>query len=296
MNLVGLLNRSKQSFSEFWAVRDARERAMLSAAAAVVLLGLIYALLIDPALTGREQLHKNLPELRQQVAQLQALSKEAAALSGKPAAPPIAMAMAISKENIEAALARNGLKPQSVGAKPSMSTSANSIPRSRSYPTPYRCRRSFAACRWRWASHCSQVSACWELWAHYATVATPAACANTGKAGLSWLHFAPSFFHSCCKSAPMLKVANLRKTYWSFLLLLQAVRWGCRSVRWSPTMTPPKSKASPRNAVGYRKEMTALEINAAMCAMLGFVRAERHEAPPSAAITTHVSHFALREG
>ena len=110
MNLVGLLNRSKQSFSEFWAVRDARERAMLSAAAAVVLLGLIYALLIDPALSGREQLHKNLPELRQQVAQLQALSKEAAALSGKPAAPPIAM----SKENIEAALARNGLKPQSV--------------------------------------------------------------------------------------------------------------------------------------------------------------------------------------
>ena len=114
MNLTGLLNRSKQSFSEFWAVRDARERAMLSAAAAVVLLGLIYALLIAPALTGREQLHKNLPELRQQVAQLQALSKEAAALSGKPAAPPIAMAMAISKENIEAALARNGLKPQSV--------------------------------------------------------------------------------------------------------------------------------------------------------------------------------------
>jgi general secretion pathway protein M len=48
--------------------------------------------------------------LRQQVAQMQALSKEAAALSGKSAAPLIAM----SKENIEAALARNGLKPQSV--------------------------------------------------------------------------------------------------------------------------------------------------------------------------------------
>jgi general secretion pathway protein M len=38
------------------------------------------------------------------------LSKEAAALSGKSASPLIAM----SKENIEAALARNGLKPQSV--------------------------------------------------------------------------------------------------------------------------------------------------------------------------------------
>jgi general secretion pathway protein M len=110
MNLTGLLNQSRQSFSEFWAVRDARERAMLAVAALVVTFGLAYALLIDPALAGRDQLNKNLPVLRQQVAQMQALSKEAAALSGKSAAPLIAM----SKENIEAALARNGLKPQSV--------------------------------------------------------------------------------------------------------------------------------------------------------------------------------------
>ena len=110
MNLTGLLNQSRQSFSEFWAVRDARERAMLAVAALVVTVGLAYALLIDPALSGRDQLNKNLPVLRQQVAQIQALSKEAAALSGKSAAPLIAM----SKENIEAALARNGLKPQSV--------------------------------------------------------------------------------------------------------------------------------------------------------------------------------------
>jgi general secretion pathway protein M len=110
MNLTGLLNQSRQSFSEFWAVRDARERAMLAVAALVVTFGLAYALLIVPALAGRDQLNKNLPVLRQQVAQLQALSKEAAALSGKSASPLIAM----SKENIEAALARNGLRPQSV--------------------------------------------------------------------------------------------------------------------------------------------------------------------------------------
>ena len=110
MNLTGLLNQSRQSFSEFWAVRDARERAMLTVAALVVTFGLAYALLIDPALSGRDQLNKNLPVLRQQVAQMQALSKETAALSGKSASPLIAM----SKENIEAALARNGLKPQSV--------------------------------------------------------------------------------------------------------------------------------------------------------------------------------------
>jgi general secretion pathway protein M len=110
MNLAGLLNQSRQSFSEFWAVRDARERAMLAVAGLVVTFGLAYALLIDPALAGRDRLNKNLPVLRQQVAQLQALSKEAAALSVKPTAPSITM----SKENIEAALARNGLKPQNV--------------------------------------------------------------------------------------------------------------------------------------------------------------------------------------
>jgi general secretion pathway protein M len=110
MNLKSVLDQSRQSFSEFWAVRDARERAMLAVAALAVALGLTYALLINPALTGRERLNKNLPELRQQVAQMHALSKQAASFSGNPAAPLIAM----SKQNIEAALAHNGLKPQSV--------------------------------------------------------------------------------------------------------------------------------------------------------------------------------------
>jgi general secretion pathway protein M len=111
MNLKALLGQSRLSFSEFWAVRDARERAMLAVAALVVTLGLAYALLIDPALSGRDRLNKNLPVLRLQVAQMQTLAKEAAAaMAGKSATPIPAM----SKQNIEAALARNGLKPQSV--------------------------------------------------------------------------------------------------------------------------------------------------------------------------------------
>ena len=36
MNPAGLLNRFSLSFSEFWAARDARERAMLAAAALAV--------------------------------------------------------------------------------------------------------------------------------------------------------------------------------------------------------------------------------------------------------------------
>lgn len=110
MNLASRLNQSRQALAEFWMLRDARERAMLAVAATAAALGLFYALLIDPALAGRDRLHKNLPELRQQVAQLQVLAKEAAALSGK-FAPPVT---AISEESIKTALARKGLKPQSV--------------------------------------------------------------------------------------------------------------------------------------------------------------------------------------
>jgi general secretion pathway protein M len=83
---------------------------MLWTAALVAIMGLVYVLLIDPALAGRNQLNKDLPLMRQQVAQLQALSKEAAALSGKTIVPPATL----SKEDIESALMRNGLKAKSV--------------------------------------------------------------------------------------------------------------------------------------------------------------------------------------
>lgn len=85
MNLATLFQQSKQSFWEFWAARDARERIMLAAGAVVAGLGLIYLALIDPALTGRAQTTKNLPLLRQQVAQIQAMAKEATAFPATPA-------------------------------------------------------------------------------------------------------------------------------------------------------------------------------------------------------------------
>lgn len=105
-----VVHQFKLALAGFWAMRNARERSMLGAAAAIVVLGLLYALLIDPALSGRVQANKNLPLLRQQVATMQALSQEAAALSGKVAAsvPPM------TKQSIETALQRKGLSAQSV--------------------------------------------------------------------------------------------------------------------------------------------------------------------------------------
>lgn len=110
MSMSNLLGRSRLSCSAFWAARNTRERTMLSAAAGVVACALIYALLVAPALTGREQLGKHLPLLREQLAQLQALSQQAGMLSGKRVMPTAA----ITRESIETALARHGLKAQSI--------------------------------------------------------------------------------------------------------------------------------------------------------------------------------------
>lgn len=111
-----VLNRYTQPLQEFWSARDARERRLLSIAAAVVGLALIYLLLIDPAVEARAQLNKTLPNLRQQVAQMQALATEASEL-GELEAPAVEP---VSRANVEAALARNGLKAQNLSVNNEM--------------------------------------------------------------------------------------------------------------------------------------------------------------------------------
>ncbi|HJU71093.1 MAG TPA: type II secretion system protein GspM [Paucimonas sp.] len=110
MNGNNRLKAFAEPLSAFWIERNARERNALALAALAILLALVYLLLIAPALAGRAQLEKSLPALRQQAAELQALSKQAVALDNN-AAPPAAT---VTKESIEASLARKGLKPQSV--------------------------------------------------------------------------------------------------------------------------------------------------------------------------------------
>ena len=110
MNLATLFQQSKQSFWEFWAARDARERIMLAAGAVVVGLALIYLTLIDPALSGRAQTNKNLPLLRQQVAQMQAMAIEATALPS----PSANSQTTLSRELILATMTGKGLPIQTV--------------------------------------------------------------------------------------------------------------------------------------------------------------------------------------
>ena len=112
MSAADTLNGLKQSVSSYWSQRNKRERRMLAAAAAVMLAALFYLLLIDPALSGRERLEKQLPAKRQQAAELQAMAKETAALAdtatGSSAAPPL------TRDSLQASLTRQGLTPQSV--------------------------------------------------------------------------------------------------------------------------------------------------------------------------------------
>jgi general secretion pathway protein M len=110
MNATARLNNAKQSFFRFWSARNKREQNMLIAATAVVVLGLIYALLIDPALSGRADLEKKLPAWRQQAAEVQSLAKEAAGLGGTASAVP----PPVTKESLESSLSRKGLKVQNV--------------------------------------------------------------------------------------------------------------------------------------------------------------------------------------
>lgn len=109
--MAGRASGLKQSLSAFWNERNQRERRMLSLAAAVVLLGLVYALLIDPALSGRGDLEKRLPALRQQAAEVQSLARQAAsapAPANTPAPPPM------TRESLETSLSRKGLKAQNL--------------------------------------------------------------------------------------------------------------------------------------------------------------------------------------
>lgn len=108
LNLVVQELRGKAA--AFWQVRTEQERKLLTVGGVVVGLALFYSLLIDPALSGRDKLRKQLPELRQQEAEMQALAREAATLQGQSNIAPPPM----TRDSLNASLSARGLNPQSV--------------------------------------------------------------------------------------------------------------------------------------------------------------------------------------
>ncbi|MFM2089357.1 MAG: hypothetical protein RLZZ237_4226 [Pseudomonadota bacterium] len=106
---VALASR-QQALQVFWTERTPQERKLLTTGGVVAGLALVYAIFFDPAWTGRTDLQKSLPELRQSAAQLQALALEAGDLARQ---TPLQVA-AMSKESLGASLKAKGLTPQSL--------------------------------------------------------------------------------------------------------------------------------------------------------------------------------------
>ncbi len=110
MSVVGKLSGLRERVGSYWIARTAQERKFLLVGGGVVALTLLYLVLLEPALTGREQLRRSLPEMRQQAAQLDALAAEARAVAAQPA-PAV---VPVTREALAASMSASGLNPASL--------------------------------------------------------------------------------------------------------------------------------------------------------------------------------------
>jgi general secretion pathway protein M len=90
----------------WWIGLARRERAMTAAATAFAVLALLYLVAIEPAWKARQRLAAELPRLRAQAAEVQALAQEAAQLKGRGVAVESADA---ARTALEQSVARAGL-------------------------------------------------------------------------------------------------------------------------------------------------------------------------------------------
>ena len=110
MSIAGKISGLRERATAYWLARTAQERKFLLVGGAVVALAIFYLVLLEPALNGRDQLRRSLPELRQQAAQLQALAAEAQAVAAQPA-PAVAP---VTSESLTASMGARGLKATSL--------------------------------------------------------------------------------------------------------------------------------------------------------------------------------------
>jgi general secretion pathway protein M len=110
MNLAESVGQARARALAWWLARSDQERKTLSIGAAVLLVALAYLVLLAPALEGRAELRRSLPQLRQQAAQLRALADEARTLAAAPA-PQVAP---LTRETLQARLTAHGMTPASL--------------------------------------------------------------------------------------------------------------------------------------------------------------------------------------
>src|SRR5665647_88693 len=110
MSAASTIGQVKERLALYWLARTEQERKLLAIGAAVALAALVYALLLGPALSGRAQLEQDLPQLRQQAAQLRAMAPEA----GELARQPVAQVAPMTRESLSSSLSALGITPQSL--------------------------------------------------------------------------------------------------------------------------------------------------------------------------------------
>lgn len=93
---------------QFWSERAPREKAILAAGAALVLIAVLYLLAIEPAATGIARLERALPHTRAQAAKLDALLGEVKNLKSRAQVATVSPQEA--RGAIEKSLAAAGLK------------------------------------------------------------------------------------------------------------------------------------------------------------------------------------------
>lgn len=116
MTINDSLARAGDAWNAFWKARNRRERSMLMTAAVVCVFGLLYVLVIDPAVNGTASLSRSLPLLRQQTAQMRQLATQLSQQppqqmqqDSAPAAP-----LALTREAFIASLRAAGLNASGI--------------------------------------------------------------------------------------------------------------------------------------------------------------------------------------
>jgi general secretion pathway protein M len=110
MSAVTKIAQLRERLAVAWLARTEQERKLLTIGGAVAAVLLVYALGIAPAVSGRAQLEKTLPQLRQDAAQMRAMALEAGALAGQPAQ----QVQPITRDSLAASLAAVSITPVSL--------------------------------------------------------------------------------------------------------------------------------------------------------------------------------------
>jgi general secretion pathway protein M len=114
MSFATTLAQYRERASALWLARTEQERRFLAVGGGVVLLAVLYLLLIEPAVTGRAQLLRSVPQMRVQAAELQAMAQEANNLAHAPAI----QVTPLTRDAVSASLTGRGLNPQSLSVTP----------------------------------------------------------------------------------------------------------------------------------------------------------------------------------